>query len=177
MTEQQLPNWFDERIEAWLDGELSGSEAALFESRLATDPRLEREVDRAMNLSAQLKELPSLAPPSSLTRGVMEMTGSGFSLPRLALPAWGWSLGGACAAALALMVTLGPVWQRGAEADLQPTAQELAKARADLALALGYVDQAGDMAARQLGTQAGAVTARSLLEPARRVNNDGADTI
>lgn len=176
MTEQQLPNWFDERIEAWLDGDLSRSEAALFESRLASDPLLEREVERAMRLTAQLGELPSLAPPSSLTRSVKEMTGSGFSLPRLALPAWGWSLGGACAAALALMVTLGPVGQPG-QTDGQPTPQQLAKARADLALALGYVDQAGDMAARQLGTQAGAVTVRSLLEPARRINSDGPDTI
>ncbi len=177
MTDKQLPTWFDERIEAWLDDELSGSEAALFEARLATDPLLEREIERATRLGAQLQDLPGLQAPSSLSRNVMEITGNSFALPKLAFPAWGWSLGGACAAALALMVTLGPAVLPGGEPELQPTAQELAKARADLALALGYVDQAGNMAARQLGGQAGALTVRGLLEPARRLNSDGADTI
>ena len=175
MTEQSLPNWFDERIELWLDGELGASEAALFEARLASDPLLEREVARATNLASQLADLPSLKAPSSIQRSVMEMTGAGWSLP--SLPNWGWSLGGACAAALVLMVTVGlrnPALENSdvsasvVVADLptaRPTERQLAKARADLALALGYIDQAGDMAARQLGVRAGEVTARSLMQP------------
>ncbi len=183
MTEQALPNWFDERIEPWLSGDLTGSEAALFEARLATDPLLEREVARATRLSSRLAELPSLKAPSSINRSVREMTGTGFSLPGLpGLPVWGWSVGGACAAALIAMVAPGPLSFTNESrpelvASAQPTAGELAKARADLALALGYVDQAGDMAARQLGTRAGAAAARSLFEPARRRAAEAPDTI
>ncbi|MFK7957222.1 MAG: hypothetical protein AB8B96_14090 [Lysobacterales bacterium] len=195
MTEQSLPNWFDERIELWLDGELQGSEAALFEARLASDPLLEREVARATTLTSRLADLPSLKAPSAIQRSVMEMTGAGWSLP--SLPAWGWSLGGACAAALVLLVTVGPgnpvlensdfpetvavVEQAsGLPGELPselPSEMVLAKARADLALALSYIDQAGDMAARQLGARAGEVTARSLMRPQRQRSDESSSAI
>lgn len=172
MTENAVPNWFDERIEAYLDDSLSASETALFEARLASDPQLEREVTRAGRLTAALSELPALKAPRSLRRSVQDMTGSGFTMP-----AWGWSLGTACAAALVLMVSLNSVSPVGPGLEAEPSEQQLAQAMADLELALGYVDQVGDLAARQLGTQAGQATARGLVEPARRNKLPATETI
>lgn len=171
MTDNRLERWYDERVEAYLDDELADNERRLFEARLALDDELARAVRRARRLSVELAQMPSLECPKGLSRRVYQMTRSG---PRL--PTTGWILGGALSGAVALALALGAdrYLQRsdpplaapdtslaaidGAEID----AAELARARADVALALAYLDRAGQIAAREVGQQ---VVTRGVLQP------------
>ncbi|MEM9531290.1 MAG: hypothetical protein AAGA23_10245 [Pseudomonadota bacterium] len=175
IEEKTLPAWFNERIEPWLDGDLAGGEAALFEARLADDKTLRREVQRARALRQELAALPGLKAPRNLSRKVLEMTGAE---PRV--PLWGWATGAAMAASLALVVTLSPTLFPDATVDtgglaentapgLELSDEELARATAELRLALGYLDRAGEVAARQVGAQ----TATRAVQPVTLLPRDG----
>lgn len=166
MTDHKLERWYDHRVEAFVDGELPDNERRLFEARMAHDEALAQAVRRARRLRTELHRLPSLDCPDDLSKRVFQMTGS-----RSRVPAMGWALGGALGAAMVLALALGggryfessdrvPATELASELDMD--AAELAQARADVALALAYLDRAGQVAAREVGQQ---VVHRGMLQP------------
>lgn len=135
--------WFDERIEPYLDGVLPEAERRLFEAHLKLDPVLAAELSRARRISGALAALPRLKCPSDVRRRVLEITAARpFTARR-----WAWAGAAAALAAIALTVALRTPPDRG------PSAAELAQARAEVALALAYLDRAGRLAGREVGDQ------------------------
>lgn len=58
--------WYDERVEAYVDGELSDEERMLFSQRLAVDPSLRAQVAFAEQVSLSLTAIPQPKAPDSL---------------------------------------------------------------------------------------------------------------
>lgn len=149
MTESDSGKWFEERVEAYVDGELTGGELRLFESRLALDERLARSVADARELNSALAELPHYRCPPDLAAKVARITDTE---PRR----WRWRTAAAVGAvALAATLTLDS-WRPAREPALavrEPAAEELAAAREELAVALAYLDKAGAAAGREVGSQ------------------------
>ena len=175
MTDAKPEGWFDDRVEAYVDGELPSNERNLFEARLAMDETLARAVKRARKLSATLAEMPAFECPDDLARSVLQMTRTQSPLRQ-----WGWPAGVALAAVLALAVGVTRLMPTVAPAD-EPDAATLAQARADVALALAYLDRAGQVTARAVGEQ---VVTRGVIDPmeagvmrARAATHPGGETI
>ncbi len=135
--------WFDERIEPYLDGVLPEAERRLFEARLELDGVLAGEVSRARRISGTLAAMPRLKCPSDVRRRVFEITATRPIVPGR----WVWAGATAALAAVVLAVALRTPPERG------PTAAELAQARAEVAVALAYLDRAGRLAGREVGDQ------------------------
>ena len=141
MSKEKPQTWFDQRVEAYVDGDLDSSERALFEARLQLDDSLRREVDQARLIQGALRDMPSLQCPSDVRKRVLEITGSrpvGFS--------WGWA--GAACAVLVAAIAVGLM-----RTPAGPSEAELAQARADMETALAYLNRAGQMAGREAGQQ------------------------
>lgn len=148
-------DWFDERLEPWLDGELQAEEAQAVERHVADCARCRREVDLAQRITNGLRSLKAPGCPNLVveTPG-RERDGRRHRLvPALAA--------GLMAGALAL----GVVWQMNrTTGPEEPSRAELAEARADLELALGYVAAAGRAAGRDVG---GVLADDGVLRPIR----------
>ncbi len=143
MTEKRPDKWFDDRIEAFVDRSLPDNERRLFEARLELDPALRVEVARARRLERTLAATPRLRCPSDVRRRVFEMTSARRPRPGR----WAWAAAGAMGLAVAVLVAVkGPL-------NGSPSPAELAQARADMALALAYLDRAGRVAGREVGGQ------------------------
>ncbi len=134
----QQPDWFQERLEAYVDGELSVTEAQRFDGRLADDAELRQAVANAQSLQRALRRIQSPRAPAAIRKAVVEQTGTHWITHRNA----GWLA--ATAATLALAISLIGQFNASPQvtAEMQLTAREIAKGRQDLALALAYLDQA-----------------------------------
>lgn len=145
MTErdpQQACEWFDERLEPWLDGELDAADAGRVADHVEGCARCARQVALARRIGAGLRDLGQPACPEHVGLGVAQPP---RAAPRRVVPALA---AGLMAGALAL----GVVWQmNGSAPSGEPSPAELAEARADLELALGYVAAAGRAAGRDVG--------------------------
>lgn len=124
MTEPATPS---ERIAAFLDGALDDAEQAAFEAELESNPALAAEVERMLGNDSLLREafdgpISEGVDDALLTRmglaqpaagEVIDLASRRAAEPKVAndnTPGWSrsrWPLGGAVAAALALMVTIG----------------------------------------------------------------------
>ncbi len=154
-----VDRWFDERVEAYLDGELPEREERMFEAQLAIDPALAKALDRAMEVSASLAAMPRYRCPTDLASRVDRITDL---RPRAGAPRRRWASLAVAACACALV---GGLWLGAPDAPTGPTDAELAAARADLALALSYLDKAGNTATREIGQQ---VVSEGLIGPVEK---------
>lgn len=143
MSQNSIGNWFDERIEMYLDDELPDNEARLFAAELAVNPTLATEIERASAITSNLRTLPSYRSPVDLADRLERMVGAAPPKKRRWLPA-------ALAASVAAVCAVGIAWNLQT-ADPRPSAGELAAAERDLAVALAYLDHAGDVASRSVG--------------------------
>jgi hypothetical protein len=157
---------FREALEAYLDGDLTPAEAALAHAHLETEaPAGEgtgapgcagcrREVRRATRLREELRALPAEACPDGVAARVLAVARAEAELHRTARrfgagAAARWLRLGALAAAAAALLWLGvratqePAPQPVAVQADAYTAEELARAEAELRLALGYVAAIG----------------------------------
>src|SRR6185369_747147 len=85
----------DERLLAYVDGELSGDELAKFEAEMAANPRLKDEVEKHRGLNARLAaaraERAELIGRSAGKGAKSAKAGAaGPSSPRVRLSAWTW---------------------------------------------------------------------------------------
>lgn len=135
--------WFDERLEPWLDDDLPEDEAVALERHVAGCPRCRKQYRLAGRIRAGLRELGQPSCPDSVAA----------NLDRRTRPRRRW-LAPALAAGLAAgALGLGVAWQmhRTVGPGTQPSATELAEAREDLGVALGYISAAGRAAGRDVG--------------------------
>lgn len=132
-------SWYEERVEAFVDNDLPPKEARAFRNQLKQDADLKAQVTAAHALRARLRATSGLRCPPNVKSAVMEETRStGGAYIKWLTPA-------AAALTLALMLAW-PI-------DESPSSQELADARAELELALAYLDRAGKRAALDVGEQ------------------------
>lgn len=150
-------DWCDERLEPWLDGDLPPHEAAALEDHVAGCRRCEREVGLARRIQSELRELEQPACPEAVADALADRTRP--RRPRLAPTLAAGLMAGA--------VGLGIVWQISGttETDEAPTRVELAEARADLGVALGYISAAGRVAGRDVGN---VLAGEGLMRPIQR---------
>jgi len=76
--------WADDRLEAWLDGELGDTDAERFASLLSSDDWLQSETDRARLISAEFDAMADAKCPDEVTKAVMAHVRRDwlFALPR-----------------------------------------------------------------------------------------------
>lgn len=147
--------WCDERLEPWLDGDLPEAEAAALEHHVEDCPRCRRETALARRVQSGLRSMEQPACPATVTRGLEER------VARKRHPLFPALAAGLLAGALGL----GVVWQMQRVAGpAQPSATELAQARAELEVALGYISAAGRAAGRDVGN---VLAADGVMKPLR----------
>jgi len=147
MNKELTSMWYEQRVEAFIDGELPDNEARLFAARLKIDKPLRQSVEMAITLQGALHALPQQKCPLSVTQGVMAATGASPS--RWWRLDWGWP---ALATAAVLVMALSLPLLKTNEPQ-QPSAAELAQARRDLAIAMAYLEHASSIASHQVGRQ------------------------
>ncbi len=143
--------WMQDRIEAYLDGDLSASELEKFERLLSQNIEHERELAWAVNVRDTLRATPETVCPPDVVRTVMrevrkerwsawiKRIGSLFS--GAGRFAWKPALATAVllVAALAMMVSSQPRFQQEPEV----SQEEIEQALADVKWTLGYVSKTG----------------------------------
>lgn len=150
-------DWFDERLEPWLDGELPADQAEALERHVDECRRCLQQYRLARRIQTGLQGLEQPSCPDSVIGILAERT-----RPRRR------RLAPALAAGLmASALGLGVAWQmhRAGGPDAQPSRAELAEARAELGVALGYVSAAGRAAGRDVGS---VLASEGVMRPIRR---------
>lgn len=64
--------WIDERIEAYLDGELSAEEQSKFERLMEEEQTWQQEMSWAVTIRDELRAVPTPAPPPHLDKAIMK---------------------------------------------------------------------------------------------------------
>ncbi len=144
--DNQKRDWLDDRIEAYLDGDLKPGDADRFDEIALMDEDLARELNLARSISSSLSSIPDETCPVGVTRGVMahvrrDVRRSFFNRLQATLNRQGVArLKPAIAMALLLIVVLSSVIV-GRNSPV-PDA-EVAQALADVKMALAYLSDAG----------------------------------
>ena len=149
MNEEQKAMWYEERVEAFVDGELPDNQARMFAARLKLDKVLKQSVEAAIALQGALSAIPSRKCPGSVSRNVFAETGTTWHLNWNRN--WNWAAA-ASAAVFAIAVSLSLLSPRHGD-PMEPTAAELAQARQDLAVAMAYLGHASTIASREVSRQ------------------------
>ncbi|PEN12949.1 hypothetical protein CRI94_13195 [Longibacter salinarum] len=90
MRQPDVPSrddWMDERVEAFVDGDLTGDEYATFTSILEDDTYWQTQVRQAERIRERLHELPEKPCPSDVTHAIFERTSRAHA-SHVALPWW-----------------------------------------------------------------------------------------
>ena len=66
--------WMDARVEAYVDGDLSGEELTQFERILEEDERWQVQVQQARRIQDALHDLPQPSAPPEVTRSILNQT-------------------------------------------------------------------------------------------------------
>ncbi len=141
---------FNEMIEPYLDDDLDPASTGMFEAELAINADLARSLDQALALKDAMASLPRYRLPAHRAAHIDAQT---WQQPRR------WPAMVAIAACLVVAVLMVMLVDRtpipssqGVVAGADPTQQELEQAREDIAVALAYLDHAGDVMGREVGT-------------------------
>lgn len=155
MTEQHRSDcdWVDGHLEAYADGELPRAEANRVAAHLDDCTACRRALALAGRIRASLRDMETPACPG---RVVSALNRAPIAHRRRWLPA----AAGALAASLLAVTVMWP----GDPDPAQPTPRELAEARQDLELALGYIAMAGQKASRDVGE---VMTGSGVMTPIR----------
>lgn len=141
----------DARLEAWLDGELSGDEAVAVEAHLAACSACADEAAAARTVRAELRSLPSLEAPPRVLDSVRRQT----SLPRR------WITVAVVAAAATVMLSIGLGVHQARRPD--PQAAQVARATAEAKYALSLIARATRQASSGVESE---LLDRPVLSPA-----------
>ncbi len=160
-------------LEAYLDDDLAGSERAALEAHLERCPSCAEELELARRISGELRSLPRMACPPEVSRAAIEHADSHPPLVARLRGLWSDRRVWQPAVAFALVAALGIAYWReaGAPAPVAPPAPEaayseaeIARAEAELKLALAYVGEISDRARETIGAEVG----DRLVEPFSR---------
>lgn len=153
---------WEEQINALLDGELTDADAEALKNAARDDQELARMIVEAYQLQQMMAGLPQDRAPASLTKRLLavpaeqkaEEKARRQAAQKAARPQasrnWfkpGWVM---AVAAVPLVVIAMNMMQ-----PKQPSAEEIAQARHDLAIAFAYLDKAGRITGREIENQVG----------------------
>jgi anti-sigma-K factor RskA len=150
MNEEQTAMWYEDRVEAFIDGDLPDNEARMFAARLQLDRDLKESVEAGLALQGALAAMPKRKCPPSVSRKVFEETGTGWKFWNFSHQ-WAWAAA-ASAAVLAIVLNLSLLSPQVVDPG-QPTVAELEQAREDLAVAMAYLGHASNVASREVSRQ------------------------
>jgi len=142
--------WTLDRIEPYLDGDLDAAERAAFETHCAGCATCAREVSLAIRIRRELRSLPVFdAPVDVIERSSREIATASLNVVplraarlrrRLVLPAL----------AAAIIAVAAALWFASERRQYEGySMEEIQRARAELALAFGYVDRYSDGVVRE----------------------------
>ena len=145
---------WEDRINALLDGELSGTDAEALKTEATDDRALARAIIEAYQLQQAMDEVRVERAPASLRKRLNAIPREQRAETGLRLfqPRWAMAL-----AAVPLAIIAVNLMQPAT-----PTADELAKARQELAIAFAYLDRAGNITGREIESKIGHTMADAL---------------
>ncbi len=160
----------EDRLEAFVDGELDLDAAIAVEGHLAGCAACREQHQRAVAVRDGLRTMPELDTPEHVLAAVRNATAAESAQRPTSSPKWAWRT--AAAAALVVAAASGVLWWHGAHRPQPAPSAQVAEATAEARLALGYL--AG--ISRRAGIDATrAALVSNLLEPALR--SVGRDTV
>ncbi len=146
---------WEEKINALLDGELGQADAELLKSEASDDRELARAIVEAYQLQQAMENIKAERAPASLTRKLNAIPRKESANPWFGFlqPRWAMAL-----AAIPLVLFSVSLMQPET-----PSADEIAKARHEMAIAFAYLGKAGVITGREIestvgGTLSDAVT-------------------
>lgn len=145
---------WEDRINALLDGELSDTDAEALKAQASDDRDLARAIVEAYQLQRAMDSVQVERAPASLRKRLRAIprkhrAASGINLFQ---PRWAMAL-----AAIPLAIITVNLMQPDT-----PSADEIAKARQQLAIAFAYLDKAGSITGREIETTVGHTMADAL---------------
>ena len=153
MTQRPDMNDWEDQINALLDGELDDAQADALKGAAEQDQALARAIIEAYQLQQLMASLPVERAPDSLRRKLAAIPEEQTSAARAVeainrKPRFGWlrPQWAMALAAVPLVIAL-VVSQQGPK---QPSEEELAQARQDLALAFAYLEKATKVTEREI---------------------------
>jgi len=138
---------WEEQINALLDGELSTQDADLLKAEATDDRDLARAIIEAYQLQKAMDEIHIERAPNSLRKRLRAIPRQHRSTPMFNIlqPRWAAAL-----AVIPLVFVAVSLMQ-----PKTPSAEEIAKARQDLAIAFAYLDKAGQFTGREIKSTVG----------------------
>ena len=138
---------WEEQINALLDGELSSADADLLKAEATDDRDLARAIIEAYQLQKAMDAIRVERAPDSLRKRLRAIPGQQRPAPafRVLQPRW----------VMALAVVPLVIFSVNLMQPEEPSAQEIAKARQDLAIAFAYIDKAGQFTGREIESTVG----------------------
>ncbi len=174
----RLHNWMDDRVEAYVDGDLPADERTTFEQVLNEHPQWMHEVRQAERIHHELNDFPALACPPQVTQAVLERTRFADQPPGWSdvwsqfwtqideLTRFGWKP--AMAMASLVMIVAAAVLFSPAPSTVGGTSYttaEVERAEAQAKWALAYIAQVGDETQHTLRRE---VFQEQITRPTRR---------
>lgn len=160
-------------LEAYVDGELAGSERAALETHLERCPGCAEELELARRIGSELRSLPRMACPPAVTRAVFEHAAARRPLGERLRGFWSDRRVWQPAVAFVLLAAVAVAYWReaGAPSPAPPppapaaySEAEIAQAEAEVKLALAYIGEISDRARETIGVEVG----DRLVEPFSR---------
>ena len=138
---------WEEQINALLDGELSTADADLLKAEASDDRDLARAIIEAYQLQKAMDEIRVERAPDSLRKRLRSIPRQQRPAPmfRILQPRWVMAL-----AAVPLVLVSVSLMKPDT-----PSADELAKARQEMAIAFAYLDRAGVITGREIESKVG----------------------
>ena len=138
---------WEEQINALLDGELNSADADLLKAEASDDRDLARAIIEAYQLQKAMDEIHVERAPTSLRKRLQAIPRQHRSTPvfNILSPRWV-----AAFAVIPLVFVALSLMQPNT-----PSAQEIEKARHDLAIAFAYLDKAGQFTGREIESTVG----------------------
>ena len=152
---------WEEQINALLDGELSSADADLLKAEATDDHDLARAIIEAYQLQKAMDAIRVERAPDSLRKRLRAIPGQQRPAPafRILQPRWVIAQASLSAGFRPLLLALAAIPLVIFSVNLmqpeEPSAQEIAKARQDLAIAFAYIDKAGQFTGREIESTVG----------------------
>jgi len=138
---------WEEQINALLDGELSDIDAEELKTRATDDRDLARAIIEAYQLQKAMSSVPVEKAPNSLRKRLRTIPREHRPARTLNILQPRWIM---AAAVVPLVLVVTSLMQPDT-----PSAEEIEKARQDLAIAFAYLDRAGQFTGREIETTVG----------------------
>lgn len=144
---------WEDKLNAWLDDELSEAEVAQLELAALKDAELSRAYQAARQLKRSLGAIPRQQAPRRLRRKLLAIPGARWGLSG---SQWSWLRRGALIACIPLVLVVANLGD-----PRQPSVAEIHQGQQDLALAMSYLSRASQKAGYEINHR----LSHAMLEP------------